>query len=183
MNNERNLMSLYNVLYREMNTLKDKVDRLEKGGDTIKKADDTATLMKGKKDGVPQFIVTDVYAVGSTLKVVRYDRRADRSLTKSINFGSLEDEADTVGAMDAMEPSDSKGSATEQRLDELNKLMDADSSTAGKSADKPADKPAEKPADKNHILVPRVTRGTPITVENVAEEINKIFKSNPLNNQ
>lgn len=75
MNNNRDF-NVYNMLFRDMNTLRDRVEKLEK------------EISQRKEPHIPPMIVTDVNIDENLLNITMYDRDADKNTTKSIDLSN-----------------------------------------------------------------------------------------------
>lgn len=70
--NNGNLLGLYNLLYNELNALKEKVDKLSNN--------------QNSDDSMPNTVITDMYFSENKLNIVKYDRKNKTSTTLSIKL-------------------------------------------------------------------------------------------------
>lgn len=119
MNNDRNF-NIYNILFNDLNVLKEKVNRLEK--DYLQLKDNSNSDNSVGIESVP-VIVTDTYLSNNTLNIVLYDRKLNKSITKTMNLYKLNNDN---GNEESLKKTGSF-MTVENVADEINKILDSNS--------------------------------------------------------
>lgn len=120
MNNDRNF-NVYNILFNDINSLKDRVQKLEKENFSNIMS---VTQITDESKSIPQTIVTDISFDNNSLKVVQYDRKTDTTTTKYINLSELsEDEQSDNQQADKVVKRTGSYLTVENMADELSKIL------------------------------------------------------------
>lgn len=75
MSSGKDLLNLYNLLYNELNALKEKIDKLS-----------NSQVNQNNDDSMPITIITDIYFSENKLNIIKYDKKSKTSTTLSIKL-------------------------------------------------------------------------------------------------
>lgn len=85
MNIDRNF-NVYKLLFNDINTLKERIGKLEKENTEYRSIINTFLEF----GSIPSVIITDINFVEHSLEVSLYDRKANKSITRSLNLTGKE---------------------------------------------------------------------------------------------